>query len=1122
VKITEFTLGRPRILFLALLLIIIAGLFTLSAIPKQGDPDIQIPVAFISVVYPGASPDEMERQVTEKIEDAMADLPDLDYVYSSSSEGFALIQTIFTSDADLDFSMQKVRERADKVAPDLPEDAFQPEVVEFSLNDVPMMVLSYSAPLEPLKLRQSAEDLADDLKQIPGIRETSVFGGEQREIEVLLKPAKLAEYGVTVANVTQAIGSQHLQIPSGGVEIGSQRYLVRGLGEFESSRELGEVVVGTAADPFTGIPGQVKLREIAEITDGPAEMRDNYSRTDGDDTITIYLYRRTNSNVLETSKVIKARLGLPLEGMTVETPDGVSVRLTPSQVRSFYFGRDSYEAEIPTVDNGMVTVSKADIADQLAEVEIDNGDVISLPPGSMVQVTSDDADMVNESLDTMGDNTFQGVVIVFLVLLLFMGFRTAAMVATAIPLSIMITIAILFFTGDTLNSMNIAALILVVGMLVDNAIVVTQNIYRHMELGDNRHDAAITGASEVAYPVLTSTLTTIFAFMPMLMMSGVMGDYMSYIPITVSITLFCSYFVGIVLIPPIAARFLKLKRSVEQARCDGCSGFRLFTHRVRQFLDRIFNLKRLSEFYERIIRRSLNRRWVVLTTTAVVFLIVVIGLPALGVIKIDLFPPMDADSIIISVETPVGTPLDITDDKVRQVEAIVAEHVPERERYVAISGGSVGGTGRITTSQLFDLSPTYVGGVTVDLVESDERERTADEIKEELRPHLERITGAEILYGEASGGPPTGAAIDMKVYGEDLETQREISEQLQAILEDIPGTRNIYDDITPGTPEIQAVLDREAANLYGFTSFDLANGLRSMISGSRAGVYREGDEEYDITVKLPQAELTEVNDLEDLMITNFAGMRTRVGTISDLRIAEGVSAIQHYQNERAVTVRSDLMPGVSAVDVINQVKERVDESVVLPTGYRIDYEGSIKFIEESFSDLGIAFVIAVILIFILLTLQFKSTAQPLTVMTTIVLSVIGAFIGLAATNNAFTIIAFVGIIGLAGVAVNGAIVLVDFINGRRAEGIGIREAIIEAGKVRLTPIILTAVTTIGGMFPLAVSDPQWAPLGYSFIFGLAFATLLTLIFVPTFYSWIEEKKVMIKAWFRRRFRGSSV
>lgn len=1118
-RITEFTLGRPRLLFLILLLVIVAGIFALSAIPKEGDPDIQIPVAFVSVIYPGASPYEMERQVTQKLEDALADLPNLDYLYSSASEGFTMVQVIFDSEADLDTSVQRVRERTDRVAGSLPADAFSPEVIEFSLNDLPMMVLSYTAPLEPIRLRESAVELADNLKQIPGIRDTRVFGGLQREIEILLNPARMAEYGVTVANVTQAVGAQHLQMPSGDVEIGPQRYLVRAMGELESAQELGDLIVATSPDPFTGRPGQVRLRDIALITDGPAEIRENYSRTDGEDTVTIYLYRRTNSNVLEASTAVRERLGLPTEGMTVTLPDGSRVSLSDSQVRSFYFARGSYTAEVPAPDGGTMTVSKMDIADQIARAEIDVGKAFNVPPGTSIQVTRDQADDVNRSLDTMGSNTFQGVLIVFLVLLGFMGFRTAGLVATAIPLSIMTTIAILFFTGGTLNSMTIAALILVVGMLVDNAIVVTQNIYRHLELGDNRHDAAVAGVAEVAAPVLTSTLTTVFAFMPMLVMRGVMGDYMAFIPTTVSITLFCSFIVGIVLIPPIAARFLKLKRSVEQARCDGCRGLRLLTHKVRQRLDRIFDLKRLANFYERLISRSLRRRWVVLTTTAVVFLVVVVGLPALGVIKIDLFPPVDVDAIIINIETPVGTPLEVTDAKVRAVEALVVEHIPERTRYVAVSGGSAGGGGRMGGGMLFNLSPTYIGGVTVDLVPGSERQRTAAEIQEALRPHLDEIPGALVLYGTVSGGPPTGSPIDMKVYGHDINVQREISDQLQAILNEIPGTRNIYDDISPGTPEIQIVLDREAANLFGFTSYDLALGLRAMISGTRAGVYREGDEEYDITVRLPQTQLTRVSDLEDLMITNFAGRQTRVGTIANLEITEGVSRIRRYQGERAVTVRGNLMPGVSAVDVVNQVKQRVEESIVLPTGYRIDYEGSFRFIEESFSDLGIAFIIAIILIFTLLTLQFNSTAQPLTVMTTIVLSVIGAFIGLAVTDNAFTIIAFVGIIGLAGVAVNGAIVLVDFINGRRKAGVPVREAIIEAGKVRLTPIILTAVTTIGGMFPLAVSDPEWAPLGYSFIFGLAFATLLTLIFVPTFYSWIEEKKVKIKAWFRRLLRG---
>jgi multidrug efflux pump len=1103
VKITQVSFERPRILFLVVLLVFLAGIFAIQAIPKEGDPDITIPVAFIVTFYPGAGPEEMETQVAEKIEDAMVDLPDLDRTYSSVSEGLAFTQVVFTTDADLDDSVNKVRERVDKVSPDLPEGCEPPEVVEFSLSDIPVMVLSVSADMDPLTLRQTAEDLADELMKIPGVLDTSVVGGVEREIQIQLKPAKLTEFQISPQQVVGAIGAQHLQLPAGTIEVGPQRYLVRAMGEFDDTAQMGEIIV-------TGSTGaRVRLSELADIVDGPAEVS-SHSRTNGQDSVTISIKRRTNSNVLETSKAIKQTLGIPEDPMRVTLADGRKVELLPSQIRSLYFAPSpDYTVPVRTDEGELIPVSRGEVADQIAEAGIDPTGVAPIPPGVTLDITSDQADEVTESLDTMTNNILQGVIIVILVLFLFMGLRTALLVSTAIPLSLIIAIAVIYFTGGTLNSMTTAGLILVVGMLVDNAIVSVQNLYRHLEMGKDRKTAAVTATAEIAYPVFTSTMTTIFAFMPMLMMRGVMGEFMGFIPIAVSLALFASLFVGLILAPPIAAKFIKLKKTRQELESEERGRFRHTLNRFRVWLNEVLNLRRLGDWYERVVRGALRRRKLVFFLTVGAFLAVV-SLPALGILKVELFPPVDVDSIYINLETPIGTPLEITDAKVRELERIVTENVPEMDRLVAMSGDQPGGGGRVRVGSFFGITNTHEGGLIIDLVPGDDRERTAREIQEGLRPHLARIGGVDVSFSESTGGPPTGAAIDIKVYGDDLDEQRRIVDRLIAYLETVPGVRDPYDDISPGTPELQTLLRRQEASLLGFTSYDLALNLRYLISGTTAAVYREGDEEYDIVVKIPKERLDSIGDVENLFVSNTIGNQAMVGDIARIEHSEGISSIRHYNGDRAVTVKADLLPGHSPIEVTGRLKEYVKDNVILKPGYRIDYEGSFKFIEESFSDLGYAALLAVLLIFIILTLQFGSFAQPITVMSTILLASVGAIAGLVITGSAFTIVAFVAIIGLAGVVVNGAIVLVDFINQRRKEGMAMREAIVEAGRIRLTPIILTAVTTIGGMFPLALSDPEWAPLGWAFIFGLAFSTVLTLVVVPTFYCWLEEFKVRVK------------
>jgi HAE1 family hydrophobic/amphiphilic exporter-1 len=1103
VKITKIAFERPRILFLVVLLVFIAGVYAITSIPKEGDPDIEIPVAFIVTFYPGAGPDEMETQVAEKIEDAMVDLPDLDRTYSSISEGLAFTRVVFTTDANLEDSINKVRERVDKVTPDLPDGCQPPEVVEFSLSDIPVMVLSVSAEMDPLTLRQSAVDLADELKKIPGVLDTSVVGGVEREIQIQLKPAKLTEFQISPQQVVGAIQSQHLQLPAGTIEVGPQRYLVRAMGEFDDTANMGEIIVSGS----TG--ARVRLSELADIVDGPAEVTST-SRTNGQDSVTISIKRRTNSNVLETSAAIKQRLGIPKESLWVTLADGRKVELLPTQVRSLYFASsESFTVAAHTRDGEPVQVNRGEVADQLGEAGIDPSLVAPTPPGMVLDITSDQADEVNDSLDTMTNNILQGVAIVIVVLFLFMGLRTALLVSTAIPLSLLIAIAVIFFTGGTLNTMTISGLILVVGMLVDNAIVSVQNLYRHLEMGKDRKTAAVTAVSEIAYPVFTSTMTTIFAFLPMLMMRGVMGKFMGYIPIAVSVALFASLFVGLILAPPIAAKFIKLKKTREEMEHEESGRVRRTLERIGVWLGEIINVRRLGDWYEKVVRGALRRRKLVFFLTVGSFFLV-LSLPALGILKVELFPAVDTDSIYINLETPIGTPLEITDAKVKDLERIVTENVPEMDRLVAMAGDQPGGGGRVRVGSFFGITNTNEGGLIIDLVPGEERKRTAREIQESLRPYLAQVGGVDVSFAEATSGPPTGSAVDIKVYGEDLDEQRRIADQLIDYLKTVPGVRDPQDDISPGTPEIQAVLRRQEANLLGFTSYDLALNLRNLISGTTAAVYREGDKEYDIVVKIPKESLTTIGDVENLYVSNAMGNQAMVGDIARMEDHEGISSIRHYNGDRAVTINAGLLPGYSPVDVTSQLKEFVKDSVVLKPGYRIDYEGSYKFIQESFSDLGFAALLAVLLIFIVLTLQFQSFAQPITVMSTILLASVGAIAGLVITGSTFSIVAFVAIIGLAGVVVNGAIVLVDFINQRRREGMAMREAIVEAGKIRLTPILLTAITTIGGMFPLALSDPQWAPLGWAFIFGLGISTVLTLVVVPTFYSWLEEVKVKIK------------
>jgi len=726
-----------------------------------------------------------------------------------------------------------------------------------------------------------------------------------------------------------------------------------------------------------------------------------------------------------------------------------------------------------------------------------------LPPTLNISLTADMAEDIRNMVADLENNILTGLILVLGVVLIFIGGRSAVFVSVAIPVSMLITFALLRLLGITLNMVVLFSLILALGMLVDNGIVIVENIYRHMQEGKDRFQAALDGTSEVAWPVITSTLTTVGAFFPMIFWPGIMGGFMSFLPKTVILALAGSLFVALVINPVLSARY--------QTAAPAADG------NVPR--------SRSKRAYLWLLKWALNHRALVLGVCVLMLLGSALAFGTFGK-GVEFFPETEPKRAYANVKLPVGTNLDATDRYIRIIEGVCSEY--EDVRYVigstgAATGGDFGGGG----------SGTHLGSVTLDFVPIGQRSRHSSEIISEVRDRLAAlITGAELRVEKEDEGPPTGDPVSLEIYGDDMQVLAGIVEQVRTLMRDIPGIVDMKDNLVTGKPEIQVRVDKEKTALLGLDTYTVAYAVKAAINGAKVGVFREGKDEYDIVAKLPRKDRESVESLRRITVSSPDGEPVPLTTLARVELASGLGAINHKDQKRVVTVSSDVS-GRLANDIIRELDGKLG-ALAWPRGYTYSFAGEQEEQRKAQEFLGEAFVAAIFLIFMVLVAQFNSMVTPLIVLTSVLLSFIGVFAGLLITGTAFGIIMTgVGVISLAGVVVNNAIVLIDYFEQLKAKGMQTREALLEAGLTRFRPVLLTAVTTILGLLPMALgvsfdffkweliteseSAQWWGPMAVAVIFGLLVATLLTLVVVPVLCSLQDGGR----AWLVRRRSGKA-
>jgi multidrug efflux pump len=1010
-------------------LIVILGVIAYITIPRESSPEIKQPYIFITTTYVGVSAGDIETLVTEPIENELEGTDGLAELTSESRQNVSFIFAEFSSDVSVEEALRRTKDRVDIAKAELPDDANEPSVREFSVSDWPMFVVVLSHPDGVAVINDAAERVQNELKALPGVLDVDMTGNPERELAIEIDPYRIASYGLSVDDVSNAVSREHVSIPGGVLENEEKNYTLAISGEIPEAHLFREITV-------TGGGGaQVPLGEIAEVTFQDA-ADETLSRLNGTPAITLSVKKRLGANILDLADAAQETLN------TLE----------------------------PT-----------------------------LPAGTEVFVSYDESTYIRDMLADLENNMATGFILVLLVTIFFLGFRNSLFVSMAIPLSMLLSFFILQLMGITLNTIVLFSLILALGMLVDNGIVIVENIFRHQAMGKDRIQAAIDGAGEVAAPIAASTLTTLLAFFPIIFMPGIMGDFMSYLPKTVIVVLSSSLFVALVINPTFCASFLKVNPE-QQRKIEGGGGA----------------FARVQRWYTGVLRTATAHG---IKTVAIVTAVVVAGFVTYGLVAAEVlfFPELDPERARIEIEAPQGTPLHRTDGIVREVEAAMPGVEMSMKSFEAVAGR---GSGDVESHR---------GEVNITFTPYAEREIPGAVAVQRIRDALGQITGARIQVHESNSGPPTGDDISYEVRGEDYAVMGDITSAIMEILSEYEHSFKIVDnDYEANLPEISVVVDRRSAARYGLSTAQVASTVRTAINGSTIGAFRYDDEEYDIVMRYRDDARDSLQMLRNVQIVTHDGRRVPLSTVAEIQPTSSVSVITHRNLNRAVNVWANFVPdSEERGEITAAVAEKIEElKTELPPGYTIGTGAGFDVRDESTTFLIQAFLIAVFLIFIVLVAQFNSLADPFIIMYAVFLSLGGVMWGFAIGQQNFVVImSGIGSIALAGVAVNNCIVLVDYTHKLIRDGEPWRTAVVEAGRTRLRPVILTALTTVLALVPMAIgvsfdirsfgivigseSAEYWKAFAWTMLYGLTFATITTLVVVPSMlslkYRWIERR-----------------
>ncbi|MBL7045911.1 MAG: efflux RND transporter permease subunit [Parcubacteria group bacterium] len=1020
--IWSFFIKKKSFSYLLMVTFLIFGLSSLLGIPKESNPEVEVPIAIVSTFLTGAAAEDIERLITNKIEDGLKNnLDELKNLTSTSRESVSSIVVEFDAKADIDKSIQSLKDEIDKVAPELPSEAEDPVVTKISFVDEPILTIAVSGDLPAAQFVRIGNEVEREIKNVRGVSKVGIGGMRDKEVQIIVNREALSTFGLTINQIIASIAATNSSLPVGNIEINNIEYNVEFRGDINDPGEIADIAILSSG----GQP--VYIRDVAFVSDG-LEKTTTFSR--------------------------------------------VSIDGAPS--------KSSLSFDVFKRPGGDITKVTSDVRERLESLQAPGELLDSLE----VLVVFDTGEFLREDLLNLTRSGLQTVALVMGILFLTIGWREALIAGVAIPLSFLVAFIALEATGNTLNFVSLFSLILVIGILVDSAIVVVEGIHTRMKSWMDKENAALATIKEFHWPITSGTMTTVAMFVPLFLVSGIVGEFISSIPFTVMFVLLASLLVALGLIPLIASIFMRRRTtsSLEEKQ--------------------EMRTKLVQEWYKRKLRsilgdRKKENRFMILL---VVGFIVAFALPILGLVKVEFFPQEDIDFIFAEVELPQGTTLNKTDLEARKLEEILYQE-KDIDSFVMTVGqaspfGSFGGT----VDEKF-------ASVFINLKEN--RKKDSTKIVDSLKKEAIKIHSSEVRVSQPSSGPPVGAAVSIKFLGDDLEELDLVVADAAKLLESIPGTSNINTSAKNDSTEFVLTIDKTRATELGLDSNSISQTLRAAIHGTTATTLKNQEEDIDVVVRLNlnpdyidphNTNQTTIDTLRQLEIPTPNGS-ILLGTLLSANISKNSAAITHDDRLRVATVSSSLTSGGNAREVVNQFLDRKDE-LDIPTGITIDVGGENEDVEQSFKDMFRALIIGMVSMFAILVLQFNSFRHAGYVLVIVPLSLIGIFAGLLITQKAVSFPTIMGFIALTGIVVNNSIILIDTINNKRREngGTSTIDVVVESAATRLRPILLTTTTTVIGVIPLIFASELWAPIAYSIMFGLAFSVIITLLLVPMIYN----------------------
>jgi hydrophobic/amphiphilic exporter-1 (mainly G- bacteria), HAE1 family len=1022
-KLSAIAVSRPVTTGMFFLAVLVLGLISLSRLAVDQLPDVVRPSVSVSTIYEGAAPEIVERMVTDPLEKTLATIDGVTEVRSSSSEESSVVTVDFDWGTNVDLAAIDVREKVNDTLRLLPEEIEPPRVIKYDPSSQPIMYLNLTSngKLGPRELRHYADStLLYQLQRIPGVASIDIWGGKQREIQVMVDRSRLEATGISLGRVLESVRKANITKVGGHLESGRTDYVVRPVGEFRSLEEIEELRL----NPNDAMP--VYVKDVAEVRDGIKEELTG-TRVNRSPGLVLAVRRQSGSNTVKVSDLV--------------------------------------QAELP----------------HLRE---------RLPQEMELHLMFDRAKFIRLSIANVQSSALVGGCIAIIVLLFFLrSLRPTIVIALAIPLAVVATFILMYQSNISLNWMSLSGLALGIGMLVDNSVVVLENIFRHRQQGVERKRAAVVGGQEVGMAIAASTLTTLVVFLPLIFIQGMMGIIFQELALTVAFSLVASLLIALTLVPMLSSKWL----SQLSPHATG-QGLR---YRFATLWER--SLAAIEDSYRWLLGRVMRHRALVMLGCLAVL---GLSLPLYNQLGSELLPSVDEGMMYIRVEMPVGTRLDITDRVVADIERTVHATAPDVQAMFARTGLSWQGGGG-----------THTGFVWVRLKDLSQRQQSLAEVIAMLQRKLSNYPGAKIRIVERPSdvarllGSGRSERLEIDVFGFDLHRGRQLAQALAKEIKELEGISYVRLNIDDSRPEIQMLIDRQKADAVGVSIDTILQSVETSMAGTEASKYREGRDEYDIRVRLQETDRSEIADLERIYVMAPGGQKVPLRSLTISKPGTGPVVIERRGQERAVTVQAG-MSGSRDFGSIAADVEHLLATVNIPEGFQAKLGGERAEQQQSNQNVLLTTVLAILLVYMIMAALFESLLHPFVILFTVPFAVMGGILMLWLTGTNVSIPVYIGAIMLVGVAVNNGIVMVDYTNQLRGSGLDVLTASQEGAVTRLRPVLITTLTTILALIPMAIGAGEggevWAPLGRVVVGGLMVSMLFTLFFIPSLYSVIEE------------------